>query len=196
MLSTRFLPQIPLSNIKVSFFGVLYFTLIAQSSLLALPPLNAPNLAVEDVIAGTHSEGANSVSINTIRVHLSSYENPPKKYLVQCFFFKRNAPPTDPSIDDTVLIDATPPYGDYEVKANDIQLPPPVKIPKPSKHPKIIPLPQSWKVAPRDGYVVRVVCEGTVLNNYGSGFVLETLAKEHPEIFDQAALGKSARHLQ
>lgn len=62
------------------------------------------------------------------------------------------------------------------MKANDIQLSPPVKIPKPLKHPEMIPLCERWTIAPRGGYVIPVFREGTGMNDYGSADASENQA--------------------
>ncbi len=194
-----------MTNRRMKFYAAAIVLLLANP-VLATPPPNAPTLSVHESSYGTVAQGARRESIQGISIRIFSHVAPSTKYEIQCFFLKRQKQGGLPKVDDTVIFETAAAHGVYEVLAKPIKLSSGVKssksrskskgsiskksqsrLPKPSKN--------TVSESPREGFVVRVLCDGIILRQYCSGHPIEQLVKEHPEIFEPAATAKSTRHL-
>ena len=160
-----------------------------------------PTLAVHESLYGTEIHGKQRLSVEKITIRLYSHGGLNTEYAVQCFFLKKGKPGEPPQINDTILFELTDPRATYEVTAMPIKLPPPPQAAK-SKSSKKGSKKSASKQAkptaadyPREGYIVRLLCDGSVVRSMASSHPLERLAKESPELLNQLAAAKSARHL-
>jgi hypothetical protein len=164
-----------------------------------------PTLAVHESLYGTETSGKNRQSVQQLAIRLYSRDSSQSRYVVECFFLKKGKTAELPSINDTVIFEVTDPRATYEVTAKPIKLPPPPKAAK-SKPSKKSSKKGSKKSAskqvkptaadyPREGYIVRVLCDGSIVRSMASNHQLERLAKEAPKLLNQSAAAKSARHL-
>lgn len=159
--------------------------------------MHAPHLSVHESHYGIGMEGTTRCSLQGISMRISSYADPQTKFIVQCFFLKRGKLPDAPKVDDTVLFEISPSHASYEVTAKPIPLAGGGKSAKKQSAKKGITSKASSAQPkdPREGYIVRILCDGIVVRAHYSGHQIERFAKEHPDLLDQAALKKSARHL-
>jgi len=177
--------------------------LFAGSTEAALPP-HAPSLSVHESCYGTALDGTTRVSIQGLEIRIVSHADTTKPYQVQCFFLKRGKKDSPVIVDDTVIFDVVNPHATYEVIANPIKLsgaePKQTSSRSKSKSGRSIgkssPAKSSPIKNPREGFVVRIIFEGEVLRTHYSGHPLEESIQMNSSILDQAALKKSARHLQ
>lgn len=174
----------------------------SQVLLASVAEPHAPNFSVHESLYGTELCGKQRLSVEKITIRLYSHAGTNIDYAVQCFFLKKGKPGEPPQINDTVLFEVTSPRASYEVTAKPIKLSAGEKTVKSAKKgskkssaKKTKPAKPSPSDFPREGYIVRVLCNGVVVRSQASNHPLERLSKEDPELLDQAAHSKSARHL-
>jgi hypothetical protein len=172
------------------------------SPVFAALPSSSPTLSVHESSYGTFTQGVRRESIQGITIRIFSHVAPSTPYEIQCFFLKRQKQGKLPKVNDTVIFNDTEAHGVYKVFAKPIKLSAgtqPSKSRGKSSKKSYYQLPKpSKKIAsesPREGFVVRVLCDGVILRQHCSGYSVEKLAKEHPELFERAATEKSTRHL-
>ena len=162
---------------------------------------HAPTLAVHASLYGNEVHGKQRLSVERITVRLYGQAGSQTDYAVQCFFLKKGMSGEPPQIDDTVLFEVRDPRASYEVTAKPIKLSAGEKTAKSAKKgskkssakktKQLIPTAADYT---REGYIVRVLCDGIVVRTQASNHPLERLSKENPGLLDQAARSKSARH--
>jgi hypothetical protein len=188
-----------MKNIIRHFRWASFFLLVFLTGNLAFATLapHAPSLSVHDSAYGVVQNGTRRESIQKISIHLVSYAAPGTDFTVQSFFLRRPKPGEMPQVDDAVIFDVTTPHATYEVQAKPILLPDVNKGTggKGKSSKKSNPNAPKQTSSGREGFVVRVLCHGIVLRQQASGHQLGQLAKLHPELFDEAAASRSARHL-
>ena len=164
---------------------------------------HAPALSVHETNYGTAIHDGRKESIEGLEIHLVSYSTPGTNYEVQCFFLKKGKGGHPATIDDTLIFEVTNPHGSYGVLAKPIKIGKDnssgvqsSKSGKSSKGSKSQTSPNPSVDFPREGYVVRVLSDGVVLRQRCSTHRVEEFVKENADLLDQAAVKKSARHLQ
>ena len=186
--------------VRSPWLPVLVFALFGVGRAYALVPAHTPTLSVHESCYGSATADGRRASIQGLDIRLISYAGPEHSYQVQCFFLKKTQFGGLPHIDDTVIFDVTSPHATFGVLARPIKLSgapkPATASSKPPKKSKV----SSGGVNPvgdypREGFVVRVLCNGEVLCRHASSHRLERLSVEQAGIFNDAASGKSARHL-
>lgn len=176
-----------------------------HSSFGVMAP-HTPSLSVEESCYGTSLQGTQPVSIQGLKIRIVTYTDIERTFQVQCFFLKHGRKDAIVTVDDTVIFDVVNPHGTYEVTAK------PIKVPgtgsskaagsskSKAKTGKLSKKTQLYKTAvnknPREGYVVRILSDGSILRTYCSSHALDKLIEQDPRLLDQAALKKSARHLE
>jgi len=171
---------------------------------------HTPSLTVDESCYGTSLQGTQSVSIQGLNIRIVTHADIERTFQVQCFFLKHVKNDAKVSVDDTVIFDVINPHGTYEVTAQPIKISgagsskaagsskskckSKAKLGKSSKSPH--PNKTAGSENPREGYVVRILNDGSVLRTYCSSHPLERLVEEDPSLLDQATLQRSARHLE
>lgn len=150
-------------------------------------PANKPSLSVHESCYGTLAREGKRECIQGLEIRLVSYEARGFTCRVECFFLKRGRTGTPPSVDDAVIFDATNPHGNYAVTAKPILLPSQSGNRKPGN---------TAVKDPREGWVVRVLHDGVVLEERCSSHGVEQLVSENPDLLASAAKSKKARHLK
>ena len=185
------------------FFYFLLLTGLWFRAALASFPAHAPSFSVHESAYGIRLNGGKRENIQSLQIRLVSYAEPGTRFEVQSFFLKKGKPGELPKVDDTVLFEVTNPHAAYEIKAKPIALSGGTK-PTKNKSPKNSKSKQATQVTtgssagevPREGFVVRVLCDGILLKQHCSSHQVQEFAKDHPEILNQAAAKKSARYLE
>lgn len=174
------------------------FTLLEGNLAAAKLAAHAPSFSVYEDCYGTVMAGNRRESIQGVEIRLVSYSTG-TPYQVQCFFLKSKSPGEPPIVDDTVIFDVLNPHANYIVLAKPIILRGSKKSSSSSpggrsskRSPPAIP---SATKDPREGFVVRVLSGDEVLRQHCSTHPLETLVKDSPQLLDEAAKKKSARHV-
>jgi hypothetical protein len=175
--------------------GVVLFLLNQPASATILP--HTPNVSVHETHYGIELTGTTRQSVESIAVRIFSHTQKDFRFVVQCFFLKNGIAGSLPTVNDTVIFEVTRPHATYEVTAKPIKLSGGGKTSgatssKTSTSKTI----NTSSDHPRAGFIVRILCDGIVLDIHSSGSHLYRLAKENPQLLDQAAGKKSARHLQ
>jgi hypothetical protein len=172
----------------------------------ALLPADAPSMSVHESCYGTSLRDGHRESIQGLEIRTVSYAEPRIPFEVQCFFLKGGKHDGLLTVDDTVILQVDTPVANLRVLANPIRVPGTVQSAKTPKaqsssgkrgspatgRPKSAMAPQS-SASPREGFVVRVVRDGTVLRQHCSSHRLELLITEHPDLLTAAAAGKKVR---
>ena len=179
---------------------VLAFGTLARATLAP----HAPSLSVHESRYGTVTNGDRKESVQRLEIRIVSHAEPGTTYQVQCFFLKRGKMDSPVTVDDTVIFDVVNPHGTYEVIAHPIKVAgtssskasgsSKSKSGKSSKNSH--PVKTLTSESPREGFVVRILCEGATLRTHFSGHSLENLLEHDPSWLEQAVLKKSARHLE
>ena len=151
---------------------------------------------------GTVTHADRRESIQSLEIRIISHAEPGTAYQVQCFFLKRGKKEASVTVDDAVTFDVVNPHGTYEVIAHPIKVggagSPKGAGSKKSMSGKSSKTSHSSKSPtseyPREGYIVRVLCDGVILRTHYSGHSLQNLLEQDPGLLDQAASKKSTRH--
>jgi hypothetical protein len=197
-------------HLSVRLFGAFasMFLLASGNIAGALLPADAPSMSVHESCYGTSLRDGHRESIQGLEIRTVSYAEPRIPFEVQCFFLKGAKHDGLPTVDDTVILHVDTPVANLRVLANPIRVPgtvQPAKTPKARSssgkrgspatvRPQSAKAPQSSATAsPREGFVVRVVRDGTVLRQHCSSHRLELLIRDHPDLLTAAAAGKKVR---
>ena len=161
---------------------------------------HAPSLSVHESHYGIGLNGDKRESVQSIQIRIASYAEPETQFEVQSFFLRKGKPGELPKIDDTVIFEVVNPHATYHVTAKPIPLPgcakPSKSTPTNGSKSKQVTTGSSVGDVPREGFVVRILCDGNVINQHSSGHHIQEFAQTHHELLDQAAAKKSARHLE
>ncbi|MEI6377779.1 MAG: hypothetical protein WCO97_11345 [bacterium] len=180
-------------------------TFLAYGSLAraTLAP-HAPSLSVHESRYGTVIHASQRENIQGLEIKIVSRADHERIYQVQCFFLKRGKKDASITVDDAVIFDVVNPHGTYEVIARPIKVsgvsPPKTAGNSKSKSGKSSktsrPDKSQASESPREGYVVRILCDGEILRTHCSGHALEKLLEQDPSLLEQTARKKSVRHLE
>jgi len=192
-----FLPVRPCGAVLA--FAVL---LTANAGASTLAP-HAPTLSVHETCYGTSSHDGVRESVEGLEIRMVSYTEPGTIYEVQCFFLKKGKGDHPATIDDTVIFNVTNPHGSYAVLAKPIKIGRDTssgtqtsKSGKGGKGSKTQTPPNPSLEYPREGYLVRVLCDGIVLRQSFSTHRVEEFVKANPGLIEAAVAKKSVRYLQ
>lgn len=173
---------------------------LAPTGVIAATPAHAPSLSVHESCYGTSLKDGHRENIQGLELRIVSHSVPGTSYQVECFFLKRGKKGARPSVDDVIIFDITDPHGLYRVMAKPIPVGSASSISgktgktsgKKSASAKTSPSPVP---APREGFLVRILCEGVLMREFASSHSVERLAAEDPELFIKASSGKKVRTL-
>jgi hypothetical protein len=183
-----------------AFATVLAFGTLARATLAP----HAPSMSVHESRYGTVTNGDRKESVQRLEIRIVSHAEPGTTYQVQCFFLKRGKKDAPVTVDDTVIFDVVNPHGTYEVIAHPIKVAG-MSSSKASGRSKSKSVKSSKKSHPvkaltsestREGFVVRILCEGATLRTHFSGHSVEDHIEQDPSWLEQVALKTSARHLE
>ena len=181
---------------RISLLAIPFLQLAAvllSGSLRAVPSPEAPSLSVHESAYGTITREGHRENIDHLDLKIVSHSATGVPIRVECFFFKPGKHGGTPSVDDAVGFEITDPHGTYRVEAKPIPLKgeaKPSKVGKASKkaHPSATGKASPQAPSPRAGYMVLISRNGTRLREVFSDHVVETFAREHPDLLANARI--------
>lgn len=161
--------------------------------LRAASPAEAPSLSVHEKAYGTRTINGHPESIQELEIRIVSHTPSAMPFVVECFFLKRGKKGSPHLVDDTVIFEVTNPHATYEVEAKPIALHSTASKPSSKNKGHSGGTKTKTPEVPREGWVVRVLQNGSVLRQHCSAHAVESLLEEDPELLTRAVSSRSVR---